>query len=342
MNRAELGGPLLAAVSRSFYLTIRLLPAALREPIGLAYLLARTSDTIADTAGAPAAVRTEQLAAFERMILTGERAGVPALREAIQPQPAGEQVLIGEVEACLDWLEALPPADREDIRAVMRKIIRGQTLDLERFSTGGGGVIALQNADELEEYAYLVAGCVGEFWTRVCARHLPRYSALEMDELCRIGIRFGQGLQLVNILRDLPADLRDGRCYLPADELSQAGASPERLLTEPASGRAVFERWVGRAREFLGDGARYIRAIRPARVRMGCFLPWYLGERTLQLIEVRRPLETAVRVKVPRGVVYGALIRAVPAAFWNGGIRQRGFPAVAVPKAWWGRGSDEP
>ena len=53
MNTAELGGPLLKSVSRSFYLTIRILPARLQAPIGLAYLLARASDTIADTADAP-------------------------------------------------------------------------------------------------------------------------------------------------------------------------------------------------------------------------------------------------------------------------------------------------
>ena len=53
MTPRDLGGPLLASVSRSFYLTIRILPAKLRGPIGLAYLLARASDTIADSAHDP-------------------------------------------------------------------------------------------------------------------------------------------------------------------------------------------------------------------------------------------------------------------------------------------------
>ena len=48
-HERELGGQLLAAVSRSFYLTLKALPKELREPISLAYLLARTADTIADT-----------------------------------------------------------------------------------------------------------------------------------------------------------------------------------------------------------------------------------------------------------------------------------------------------
>src|SRR5437667_71593 len=52
---------LLRSVSRSFYLSIRFLPALLREPIALAYLLARTSDTVADTSQIPVTVRIETL-----------------------------------------------------------------------------------------------------------------------------------------------------------------------------------------------------------------------------------------------------------------------------------------
>ncbi len=40
---------LLKATSRSFYLTLRVLPGAMRLQISLTYLLARTTDTIADT-----------------------------------------------------------------------------------------------------------------------------------------------------------------------------------------------------------------------------------------------------------------------------------------------------
>ena len=52
---------ILRSVSRSFYLSIRFLPALLREPIALAYLLARTSDTVADTSQIPLTVRIETL-----------------------------------------------------------------------------------------------------------------------------------------------------------------------------------------------------------------------------------------------------------------------------------------
>src|SRR5262249_61039664 len=52
---------ILRSVSRSFYLSIRFLPWQLREPIALAYLLARTTDTVADTTRIPRSVRTDTL-----------------------------------------------------------------------------------------------------------------------------------------------------------------------------------------------------------------------------------------------------------------------------------------
>src|SRR5882757_9300492 len=99
----DLGGPLLASVSRSFYLTIRLLPEKLRAPIGLAYLLARASDTIADSDGAPASIRREHLASFGEMIRQGNTEGLASLQTAITSPHPGEQTLIAQLPRCLDW-----------------------------------------------------------------------------------------------------------------------------------------------------------------------------------------------------------------------------------------------
>ncbi len=310
MMDAELGGPVLKSVSRSFYLTIRILPAKIQAPIAIAYLLARASDTIADTADAPEPVRLGHLAAFGKMIRENATAGLGALQREIRPPDAGERGLIARLDRCLAWLAALPEDDRREIVAVMEKIVRGQTLDLERFPKGDG-VRALQTATELDEYTYLVAGCVGEFWTRVCLAHVPGYGSASEAELLRWGVNFGKGLQLVNILRDIPADRRAGRCYLPEEELLAAGSTP----ASPA--REVFDRWHARASEHLEDGRRYIAALRPARSRVACFLPWYLGRETLRLLQARCPLDSEEKIKVPRSTVRAALARGCLIAFSN-------------------------
>jgi farnesyl-diphosphate farnesyltransferase len=333
LKTKDLGGPLLASVSRSFYLSIRLLPRGLRAPIGLAYLLARASDTIADSADAPEEKRLEHLAAFEKMIRTGKPDGLTELQRDIHSPHPGETTLLCNLDGCLQWLGQLDNKDRGEIVDVLRKIIRGQTLDLERFG-GSYQIAALQTAEELDEYTYLVAGCVGEFWTRLCLNHLPESSTLGLADLRRLGEEYGKGLQLVNILRDLPEDLRNGRCYLPENELRAAGTSPTPLIDQPAKAQAVFDRWRERAIAQLEHGYQYIAALRSARLRAACFLPWYLGLRTLHLLGKPGALERAEKIKVSRTTVRLAFAYAIAAAFseraleW---VHRRAMKGLAMP-----------
>src|SRR5213082_791384 len=71
---STLRSSILARVSRSFYLSIRLLPKKLRDPVSIGYLLARASDTIADTTDLPIELRTEKLRVLARGI-QGEALG---------------------------------------------------------------------------------------------------------------------------------------------------------------------------------------------------------------------------------------------------------------------------
>jgi farnesyl-diphosphate farnesyltransferase len=312
---------LLKGVSRSFVLTIRPLPRPLRRPVGLAYMLARASDTIADTAAAPIQARTECLRAFVGRL---QRGGGHAFKElkAIHPENPAEQYLMANLDRVTAALDGLPEADREKIVALLLKITRGQELDLLRFPDAAQ-LRALDTAEELDEYTYLVAGCVGEFWTHICAAHLPRYGRLGLDELSRLGRRFGQGLQLVNILRDLPEDIANGRCYLPMAELREAGvAEVADLRGDLRRAAPVFEAWRRNALACHEDARRYIEAIRPRRIRFACLLPWALGVRTLKLIGERSPLQDRERIKVGRKDVARIMRRAVWAAMSNGVIRK--------------------
>jgi len=297
----EFGGELLASVSRSFYLSIRFLPRSLRPPVTLAYLLARASDTIADETSASVQVRLKHLDAFKEAI---ERGATPEemllLRSEIVPAHPGEKILI----------------DRSEIVSVLRKIVHGQDLDLRRFGDPAR-LEALRTPAELDEYTYLVAGCVGEFWTRLCFLHIGNCSSLGIEEMCALGTNFGKGLQLVNILRDLPADLKAGRCYLPADELSELGLSPDSLRNSPRQVRPLLSRWLLTARRHLEDGGRYIESLKNVRIRFACILPWYLGMRTLALLARESPLETDRRIKVCRSEVYAAMALAGCAALSN-------------------------
>src|SRR5438132_233335 len=136
ISRSTLRGAILKQVSRSFYLSIQLLPKKLRDPVALGYLLARGSDTIADTTDLPVELRAEKLRLLARGI-QGEALGdaivdLSAPLARLQTNKA-ERTLIESLQACLNWLEQSGVQDREEVRAVIEQINRGQLLDLERF-----------------------------------------------------------------------------------------------------------------------------------------------------------------------------------------------------------------
>ena len=144
----QLRGPILRAVSRSFYLSLRALPRALRDPLSLAYLLARATDTIADTPGVPARTRADALRNLVDAI-QGTAETAEAVSDSFAPlqSNAAERALIDALPAALAWLNSLEEQDRKEVRAVLEKINRGQTLDLGRFS--GAEMQALPTAADL-------------------------------------------------------------------------------------------------------------------------------------------------------------------------------------------------
>ena len=141
-------------------------------------------------------------------------------------------------------------------------------------------------------YAYRVAGCVGEFWTEIGFASEEPFARESRETLLEWGANYGRGLQLVNILRDVPEDLARGRCYLPGEK------DPE-----PSDLQEVAAEWRKRAREFLADGFRYTAALRGTRLRTATGLPALLGCRTLDLLDRASWEDLEAGVKVSRGQV---------------------------------------
>ena len=223
---------------------------------------------------------------------------------------AAERTLLDWLSDCLEWLEQIERADRDDIRAVLEKITHGQMLDLHRFNDPTK-VRALETAADLDEYTYLVAGCVGEFWTRLCFRHLQNFASLIQDEMLALGRRYGMGLQLINVLRDAGPDLRAGRCYFPNDELVAIGLSAAQILSESDRLQPIYKRWMDKAQDGLACGMQYSRAIRNRRVRAATVLPALIGARTLALLRQAGASALHQTIKVPRREVRAMILSLV-------------------------------
>lgn len=333
-------GEVLKGVSRSFYLSIRVLPRNMREPVGVAYLLARAADTIADTRALAPESRLEQLLEFRSLLKEG--ASPEAVSRAVdglrfqrdRPTP-GEKALLEGVPDVFSLLESLPASEGERIRRVVVTLTEGMELDLTTFpSEESGTVAALKSPEDLDRYTYLVAGCVGEFWTLTAMAHDSSLSRWHAERMSADGVRFGKALQLTNVLRDIPRDLRNGRCYLPGSDLEAVGLAPSDLL-DPASAaqaRELLVSWIRTALEHFQASESYVLATprRCVRLRLAALWPLLLGLATLGILARNEEWLNPERPsRVRRRWVYGMMLRSLVAApsdalvrSWIGGLRR--------------------
>ena len=329
-ERQALLGDLLKGVSRSFYLTLRVLPGGLREPIGLAYLLARAADTIADTRLLPSERRLEYLLLLRRQVqgvvnapeLQGMNAALADSQSSRQ-----ERDLLSSVPQALAMLHECREVDRDLIRRVVDTLTQGMEMDLTSFpAEDSGRVEALETCADLDRHLYYAAGCVGEFWTAITMAHARALRRWEPQVMSEAGVRFGKALQLTNVLRDVPKDLRMGRCYLPKADLAQIGVDPEELL-DPAAGpraRPVLTGGIELALGHYAAAENYLMAIprRCLRMRLAAMWPVIIGLATLaKLASNPRWLDPDYPSRVSRGWVYRMMAFSLAAAASNRVLR---------------------
>jgi farnesyl-diphosphate farnesyltransferase len=234
----------------------------------------------------------------------------------------------------LQSLQSFSAEDQKIIRNVLATITSGQELDLKRFAPGESAtethmpepqqIITLETAVELDDYTYRVAGCVGEFWSKLCRAHLFPRLRLDESQFMTDAVRFGKGLQLVNILRDLPADLKKGRCYLPSEKLDQFKLSPRTLLS-PTNERLflpLFHEYLDKAESNLRAGWNYTNTLpfRQFRVRLACAWPVLIGIKTIEKLRAASVIELQQRVKISRPEVRRIIVQSIL--------------ACPVPRAW--------
>lgn len=317
----------LPGVSRSFALSLRIVPDSLRAPFGITYLVARAADTIADTRALPPAERRRHVEALRAAIRPGDTSDLAGLAARVAPDhPSAEQALLARLPEVLAAHRALSPEDRARCQAVLLTLTQAMLDALAYFpAEGDGRVMALEARADLDRYTHMNAGCVGEFWTDMTAAHRPRCARGDLALQRARAARFGQGLQLTNVLRDLPRDLRLGRCYLPRAELAGLGLAPADLLDPGTSGRLrpLLGTLVDRARADLDQGLAYVLALPRAevRLRLAALWPLLIGLGTLaRLGRAENLLDPAVTVKISRQELRRHLTASVALVASNRGL----------------------
>lgn len=305
---------ILKKVSRSFYLSLVILPPAVRTPVSLGYLFCRAADTLADTRLLPRAQRQQALSAFRHQFRRAipSFATLEALQRHVLPHQGspGERQLLAHLSDCFQVFLRLPASDRRRLRALVLTLTRGMEMDLHYFPGESVATAqALPDLATLDRYTYYVAGVVGKFWTAIHAAHLPALRTRDLPTLLRLSVRFGKGLQLTNILRDIGRDLHAGRCYLPLTHLVPLGLSVSALL-QPDAGARLRPLLAGLIRltlEHLDAACTYVLLLpwRLWRLRLSCMWPLLFAVQTLhrtwQTPDVLQPASVA---KISRAAVY--------------------------------------
>ncbi len=279
---------LLERTSRTFALSIPLLPEPTRREVGIAYLLFRIADTFEDaTLWAPAR-RIEALAEFAALLGDGGSRDEAAARRWIEHPPGDQEgylELLRESPSVLADFRALSPAAAATIRAHVAASAEGMAGFVRRMSDAGE--LRLADVADLRAYCYVVAGIVGEMLTDLFLLDRAGLAAAA-PFLRERAARFGEALQLVNILKDAGADRNDGRTYVPAS----------------ASRDEVFLL----ARTDLGEASEYVLALQRSGAPNGLVgftaLPVELARATLERVEKHGP-----GAKVSRAQVYRIVSR---------------------------------
>ena len=318
---------ILKQVSRSFYLTLWVVPEKVRDQLGLAYLFCRAADTIADTDLIPPTERLKYLYLFREQFQSSRisREAIAEIQNSLvqhQGNPA-ERALLSHLTDGFRIFENFSRQDQDQIRKLVTTLTQGMEMDLTCFQAEASGMLrALPSERELDQYCYYVAGVVGEFWTRVIMGHFQSLQGWDEARMCKLGGHFGKGLQMTNILKDLAKDLARGRCYLSQNMLDEFKLNPQ-ALKEPGgvvSLRPLLASLIRVTVYHLEGGWQYILAIprREIRLRLACLWPHLFAIRTLERIyHADDLLNPQATVKITRREVYFTMILTTLLVFSN-------------------------
>jgi farnesyl-diphosphate farnesyltransferase len=273
---------ILESVSRTFALTIPLLPPNLEKVVGNTYLLCRIVDTIEDASCMDAITKQDLSTSFVKTVLGEQnpRQFTDQCAIALAEHDNLDEIdLIQNIPRVLRVLDSCDMQQRHAVARCIQIMSDGMSYFHTRQNPQG-----LENLAEFEKYCYVVAGVVGEMLTSVFALHSPTFAkAISQNEY--LAISFGQALQMTNILKDSPEDRERGVSWKPI------GVSDTDLLVI--------------AHQKLEDALHYIHCIPKSElgIRRFCFLAFGLAVLTLKQIALRHHGYVSIEAKLTRSQV---------------------------------------
>ncbi len=285
---------LLVKTSRTFALAIPLLPEPTQSTTRLAYLLFRIADTLEDAEAWPRAKRMAGLVQFATLLRSPtEEAARRASAHWLESAPTRHTAYLELLRALPQVLAEVAAVEAGAQRIILRHALRtteGMVQILAQSDEQGR--VRIASLEDLRGYCYVVAGIVGELLTELFLHDAPGLASV--GSVLKANERgFGEGLQLVNILKDEKVDAGDGRSYLPA-------GVPREAVMELA--------WSD-----LLQARRHIEALRTGGAPAGFYAFTALSQQLAEATMERLGREGA-GAKVPRAEVFEILARVQAAS----------------------------
>lgn len=274
---------ILGSVSRTFALTIPLLPSAIEAAVGNTYLLCRIVDTIEDAPDLTPSTKQRLSQLFLEAVLGSIPVASfvePCLDALKTHSNVDELDLISHTPTVLRILHTFPDQDQTAISRCVSIMSEGMSHFHNRQSAAG-----LKDLEEFEKYCYVVAGVVGELLTTIFSNYSPEF-AKQIDGHHHLAIDFGQALQMTNILKDSPEDRARGVSWMPAN------------MTQTALLAIAYKK--------LQNSLRYIFLVPKSEngIRQFCFLAFGLAVMTLEKIANRERFPHQTSLKLSRNAVW--------------------------------------
>lgn len=313
----------LPGVSRTFALTIPQLPTPLRDVVGNAYLLCRIADTIEDEAALPLEKKEEFLHRFVNVVKGQDPAGEfgrelhPMLSEATIE---AERNLVANVDRVVGITRGFQPEQQAAIERCIGIMAPGMAEFQAKMTVQG-----LRDMRDMDRYCYCVAGVVGETITELLCDHSPGIRP-QRGRLLALSSSFGQGLQMVNILKDIWEDRERGACWLPRDVFADAGID---LSTLNPGNRAALRKFAVAMRRLirvaaghLGSAFQYTMLIPAREAGVRRFLLWALGMAvmTLRRLADNPAFVNGDQVKISRKEVRAIVLATSALTRWDRGL----------------------
>ncbi len=315
---------ILPSVSRTFALSIRLLPGTLNDAVLVSYLLCRIADTIEDdhaaTVERKAVLLHSILRALDDPAATGELAA--GATELVAGENAHVELVRGAAHVFAVY-RALPEYSRLRVRHWVTEMVLGMEKFVRLYPSG----IRIRTLDEYKEYCYYVAGTVGNLLTDLWHEHSPSIGLHEYRALWRHCRDFGEALQTVNILKDIAWDAtHENAIYVPEDALRAQGSSHGTLLDPGFTARnhAAVQELIDLAWRDLDASLEYFTTLprRALRIRAFCLLPLLFAYATLRELSASQAmLRVGGTVKISRAEVRSLMITGLTLVGSNTAVR---------------------